>query len=256
MQTKTSQNGNGTVSLQDDGGAALTASTILDQIERLNSSEPGRQIMFREFPLSAGARGKGTPRIDALVVHLTNTYTFHRTAYEVKVNRRDFELELANPAKRERAQQIADQFYFAAPHGLIDPRELPDDCGLLCFWPGGGAPLVQKSGKVRPAPDPDWPLIMDFVRRAFQLGQEDTGRRRPLPDWPSVHFLAQTVADPFAGFDDRDYALKTMEGALYRHGRKGEARDTGALRRQLRNQWPDRDKDLIDLIAPILSAAN
>ena len=256
MRSKSSHNGNDATSSADDGAPALTASAILDRIECLDGSEPGRRIMFREFPLSAGGRGRGTPRIDALVVHLTNTYTFHRTAYEVKVNRRDFELELANPSKRERAQEIADQFYFAAPYGLIDPRELPDDCGLLGITPGGGASVVLKSAAVRPAPDPDWPLIMDFVRRAFQLGQEDTARRRPLPDWPSVHYLAQTVADPLAGFEDRDYALKTLEGALYRHGRKGEARDTNSLRRHLRSQWPDRDKDLIDLIGPTLSAAN
>lgn len=228
---------------------SLTADQILDAIECIGSNQPGRRIMFREFPLEGGRRGQGTPRIDALVMELHETHRVRRIAYEVKTNRRDFERELANPEKRERAMRLADQFFFAVPLGLVQRHEVPDDCGLVSFAAANGSYLVSKVPKECPAPAPDWPVIIDLIRRAFQLGQEDIARRTPLAGWNSVHWLADILANPHAGFFDRDSVLRTLQRELHRHGRKAEGREVAAVIRRLSAAWPDREKDAFDFAA-------
>lgn len=255
MAYETSQNGTPAQSVRMGRPIpSLTANEILDAIECIGRDQPGRRIMFREFPLEGGRRGQGTPRIDALVIELQETHRVRRTAYEVKTNRRDFERELANPEKRERAMRLADQFFFAVPFGLVQQHEVPDDCGLVSFTAANGSHLVSKLPKERPAPVPDWPVVIDLIRRAFQLGQEDIARRTPLAGWDSVHWLADTVANPHAGFFDRDSVLRTLQRELYRHGRKAEGREVAAVIRRLSAAWPDRERDAFDFAAGELGA--
>lgn len=51
--------------------------------------------------------------------------------HEVKVSRADFLADLAKPEKREGYMPLAERFFYAAPQGMIDPREIPDGCGLV-----------------------------------------------------------------------------------------------------------------------------
>lgn len=54
-----------------------------------------------------------------------------RVAYEIKVSRADFLAEVRNPEKRTKAIELSNQFYFAAPKGLLRASEIPEDCGLV-----------------------------------------------------------------------------------------------------------------------------
>lgn len=54
-----------------------------------------------------------------------------RVAYEVKTSRSDFLSELRRPEKRRRAMEISHLFLFATPVGLVEPREIPKECGLV-----------------------------------------------------------------------------------------------------------------------------
>lgn len=67
---------------------------------------------------------------------IVDVWTMHKhrdihVAIEIKIDPADFERELTDPDKRAPAMAVSNLFYFAAPHGLIDPDELPDGCGLI-----------------------------------------------------------------------------------------------------------------------------
>jgi len=51
--------------------------------------------------------------------------------YEVKVSRRDFLADIAQPKKRAGYATIAERVFYAAPAGMISPDECPDGCGLV-----------------------------------------------------------------------------------------------------------------------------
>lgn len=58
-------------------------------------------------------------------------------AIEIKVDRADFRRELDDPSKRSAFESMANEFWFAAPKGVIPIEELPDGCGLLETWGDG-----------------------------------------------------------------------------------------------------------------------
>lgn len=69
-------------------------------------------------------------RIDVLAISLGATEVI---AFEVKISVSDFRHDLSVPAKRKTVASHCTQFYYVAPFGLIDPEEVPDDCGLICY---------------------------------------------------------------------------------------------------------------------------
>lgn len=223
----------------------LSATDILDSLERhYTGRRPGQHLLFREFPLEAGARGRSTYRIDGLLVSLSHRHHANRKAIEVKVSRDDFKRELQNSEKRQRAMRIADCFYFAVPHGLIEPNEVPDDCGLLWIQPDDCPPLHMRTPTLKPAPAPDWPLTRDLIWRAFAFGQEDAARRDPLAAWLEVEQLAKVVADPYALDDERTEALEDLKKELLRRGRKREATLMRRLQNLLARRLIDEEENL------------
>lgn len=72
-------------------------------------------------------------RIDMLAIRQAPTpgRPLERLAIEVKVSRRDFRADLRNPDKQASWRELSELHAYAAPAGLIDPDEVPDDSGLL-----------------------------------------------------------------------------------------------------------------------------
>ncbi len=66
-------------------------------------------------------------RIDAFALHAQRDFT---RAFEIKVDRADFLHELNDPRKRDAALALSNEYYFAAPYGLISPDEIPEEAGL------------------------------------------------------------------------------------------------------------------------------
>ena len=214
--------------------APMTASEILDILERhYTGRRPGQHLLFREFPLESGVRGRSLYRIDGLLVRLSQNHPADRKAIEVKVRRDDFKRELETPEKRQRAMRIADCFYFAVPYGLIEPDEVPEDCGLLWIRSGDLPPMHMKMPKIASAPAPDWPLIRDLVWRAFAFGQEDAAKREELAAWPEIEGLAETVADLLATDGDKEEVLTDLNRALLKYGRRREAKRIRELKNEL-----------------------
>lgn len=106
---------------------------VIKQLLRARHAEPvGAWAFFDEFMPGIGmaATGAGV-RLDGWAMNVWPSKGYRTIAYEIKVSRSDFLREMKDPGKRAWALTFTDEFYFVAPRHLIDPKELPDDCGLI-----------------------------------------------------------------------------------------------------------------------------
>lgn len=139
---------------KDPSKVALRADEVVAGLERFHrgrfpSAHQGGWALFSEFRCGTGFRDHqrrayklaGDPgddglinpetRIDLYAVNLWPSKGCHLLAYEVKVSRSDFLSELKHPEKRAQALRISTEFYFATPQGLVQPDEIPEECGLV-----------------------------------------------------------------------------------------------------------------------------
>src|ERR1035441_1787231 len=79
---------------------------------------------LKEFRAGTGL-GAGSERyLDAWTIQPYPSLPLVRTAIEIKVTRGDFTKEKRRPMKRDAAMRIANEFYFAAPKGLLTESDL------------------------------------------------------------------------------------------------------------------------------------
>lgn len=106
---------------------------VIKQLLRARHAEPvGAWAFFDEFIPGIGYASTGSDtRLDGWAMNVWPSNGYRTIAYEIKVSRSDFLREMKDPGKREWALTFTDEFYFVAPRHLIDPKELPDDCGLI-----------------------------------------------------------------------------------------------------------------------------
>lgn len=102
-------------------------------------------------------------RIDAWTIHPYPSEKWRRVAYEVKVTRADFLREIKAPAKRKPALVISNEFYFAAPRGIIKPEELPPEAGLMELADDGRL-RVTVQAVWRDTPPPSWGFLAALTR--------------------------------------------------------------------------------------------
>ena len=134
--------------------AKVTANEVLKGLEAYYST-----LGFVVVP-EVSIAYQGERRADALVLGRGNETAI---AIEIKVSRGDFKHELDDRDKRERAIELSSQYFFAAPQGMIETHEIPEECGLL---------ELDTSGKILPsipAPHrrpgtPDWRLVSSVAR--------------------------------------------------------------------------------------------
>ncbi|MFA5071231.1 MAG: hypothetical protein WC511_02560 [Candidatus Pacearchaeota archaeon] len=141
------------------------------------NSRRERYACFPELRIGTGynlpGEGKGATeqRIDFFVFSLFPCDHYAKIAFEIKVNRGDFLKEMKNPLKRRQALIFSNQFYFAAPVGLIKPEEIPIECGLMEIdvkenglrkW---GVAKVKVPAPWREEHNPNWGFIASITRR-------------------------------------------------------------------------------------------
>lgn len=150
--------------------SAWTADRLADRVlarrhrQEYNGTSP-RWIWFKELSTRTSFNPQ---RIDLWVMDTWGQ--MNAIAYEVKVSRSDFARELANPTKREAAMAVSNQFYFAAPRGLIAPVEVPEGCGLVEVH--GGIVKVVVPAPRRAIQTPSWEFFAAVGRRGFRLIRE------------------------------------------------------------------------------------
>ncbi len=83
--------------------------------------------------------------------------------FEIKVSRGDFLSELKKPRKRINAMELANDFYFAAPVGVIKEKEIPEGCGLVESHRGGKV-YVTLEAPHSASESPTWPLVVGILK--------------------------------------------------------------------------------------------
>jgi hypothetical protein len=94
---------------------------------------PQEWIYTKEFSMLTGWESTtGLGRfVDGVAFNMWPSKGHIIIAFEIKVSRSDFRNELKDPSKREFAVKTADEFYFVVPKGMVDPGEIPHECGLM-----------------------------------------------------------------------------------------------------------------------------
>ena len=145
-----------------------------DIIEALRKRHPFPTWIFaQELRLGTGWGGITIPghyrrinyaqAVDVFVMHTWPSRKFLRISYEVKASRSDFLKELENPDKRLGGLFISNEFYFAAPEGMIKEEEIPEECGLIEIHTDLKTKMIVKA-PWRESCDPYWPLIASIGR--------------------------------------------------------------------------------------------
>jgi len=122
-----------------------------------------RKKYGRDWILSEQVRLKGYQDSIVDVLAIRNGGKAQVRIFEIKVSRSDFLAELKNHRKRLNAMELANEFLFAAPVGMIDPKELPEGCGLVEIHRGGKA-YVTIEGSFTMSDHPSWRLVVEIVK--------------------------------------------------------------------------------------------
>ena len=122
-------------------------------------------IFLPEVRLGTGYGHLVETRIDAWAIQAWTRRGIRnlRRAFEVKVTPGDILSELRNPDKRWLAYAVSHEFYFVAPTGLIKPKLLTKDDGLI-EW-GSGKLKIVKAPRTREGMPPRWDFVASLARR-------------------------------------------------------------------------------------------
>jgi hypothetical protein len=109
----------------------LSAAQLVDVLERTLHSNKSEWLFFRELRVGAGFRNNSAQRLDAFALNCLPHLSMKRVCYEVKTSRADFFSELKSPSKRRVGMRYSNEFYFVTPRALVQPVEIPPECGLI-----------------------------------------------------------------------------------------------------------------------------
>lgn len=132
----------------------MTNHDPIPTLEQLLEARHRKDVFVAEC--NTGSSWGGCQRLDAWV--LVKTWSPWTTiGYEIKRTRGDF----VRDQKWQGYLPMCHLFYFLVPKGLVQPEELPADCGLL--WAHGRRLLVKRAA-VRRAPTPEaLSMLMSYV---------------------------------------------------------------------------------------------
>lgn len=142
---------------------------------------PWNWAFFDEQRIGTGWGQEAQQSMDAWAIHYWPSKQNRTIAYEIKVSRSDFRAEIRNPMKRRPALRLSREFYFAAPAGLIQPEEIPPECGLVEVR-SVGAPkvVVVVQAPARDICPPTWNFVASLCRglwKAEEALKAKTGGR-------------------------------------------------------------------------------
>lgn len=126
-------------------------------------------LLFFELYTCTGYSRGNPQRVDALHMCDLPSQSYTRTAYEIKVSRRDFMGEVSRPNKRRAAMLLSNLFYFVTPYGLIQESEVPANCGLLEVHDSGQVTTKVKA-PWRETHPPTWAITAAMVRAGMKRG--------------------------------------------------------------------------------------
>lgn len=133
--------------------------------------------MFVEECKSGPSQGVGHSRLDAWALRKTWSPTTS-IGYELKTARHDF----VQDEKWPNYLPLCHQLYFVCPPRLIDPRELPGECGLI--WAHERRLLTKKKAPHRQIELPTEMLIYILMSRTLIVSNmREANQRSPVDRW-------------------------------------------------------------------------
>ncbi len=158
----------------------ITAQDVLNCLAQRHSDR--QWVFFPELIVSTGCGGAGIQeynedsRLDAWAMNLWPSRRLERITYEIKVERSDWRKERAKPKKRQAGLSVSNRFYYVAPKDLLDPREIPRECGLITVQIPRGRTAeyglrsrVLKEAPWRDTPNPDLDFWASVCRRIARV---------------------------------------------------------------------------------------
>ena len=111
--------------------ATAAAPRLLEILERALHASKTEWLFFRELRVGTGHRNRSAQRLDAFALNCLPHLAMKRVCYEVKCSRADYLCEIKSPIKRRIGMRYSNEFYFVAPGRMLDPAEIPAECGLI-----------------------------------------------------------------------------------------------------------------------------
>jgi hypothetical protein len=173
--------------------------------------------------------------------------------YEIKVSRSDFARELENPRKRKALEEVCHECYFAAPKGLIDPRELPEGWGLI---EATNVLRIAVRAPQKSEPKLDWDLLAVILRRARAQVEDCESQMAKAIDIKAKHenpeaYIAEEIAKRLESEKDRFQRKLKQEIAEEQFGSKLDELRT-VLREESLYTGPD---DLVESVLTLVRRA-
>jgi len=109
----------------------LSAPALLGILKTYLHASEAEWLFLRELKVGTGRRNGSIQRLDAFALNCLPHQAMKRVCYEVKISRADYLCELRHPLKRRIGMRFSNEFYFVTPGGLLEPSEVPVDCGLV-----------------------------------------------------------------------------------------------------------------------------
>ena len=141
----------------------MTADQVVDALE---GRYPLKEWAFiRELQDTVGGANR---RLDAWAIHFWSPNEL--CAFEVKISRADFKHELEQPDKRAFGLSVSSHFYFAVPAKMVQPEEVPPECGLIWVYEDGrtsarkAAPCRTRDGWGGSVDRPSWGFVASTLR--------------------------------------------------------------------------------------------
>ena len=161
----------------------MTSAEVVEALRRRHGHPGYSWAFFAEVRCGTGWVGRGVrnpeQRIDAWAISLWPSRGVGPVAYEVKVSRADWLRELKQPRKREQAMALSQEFFVAAPAGVVRVDELPAGCGLIEVSPDLTSRIVVAAPQ-RTVADPPWQFVAAIARRV--VAEEQAAGRLPTDE--------------------------------------------------------------------------
>jgi hypothetical protein len=140
----------------------LSTHLIIDVIRAEYNSDNGWMV-FTEI-----SSAKATRRADVIAINAWRTRKQEIVVFEIKRSKSNFMAEIKDPLKRAEFMKICERFYFVAPMGILEKKDIPEDCGLYEVTEDGT--MVQtKFAKKRKVDKPSWSFALRILQKVYNL---------------------------------------------------------------------------------------
>jgi hypothetical protein len=148
-----------------------TADKLISLIEQ---KYPAEQNAYNKVViLKEVADGTGYEQerwIDVVIFQMWKSHGLTRSAFEVKISRRDFLNELSHPEKHQWVKDSFHEFWFVAPENVIQLEELPLGVGFM--YPRGDTLCIKRHASRNDKPKLDDELLASFMRSAWKAQRQ------------------------------------------------------------------------------------